>query len=425
METIVSESIASSKSSQNLFTAILDVHVKYPLACGSNSCLIGLDDKLLSCLLSLMRDENVALPALPDREWDKLVQTLRSHQILPLVYSKIMSVPSSQQLPDETISLLKQEYFKSKISSIFVEQQLKEILDQFKKEGIRLIVMKGPALARSVYHDPALRPGSDIDILVHPDQVLKARKAMESIGYVCDKKYFDISKKFNNEEVYLHTSRKHYKIVEVHWNLYVSCSVEISQFFDRAIQINYKDISFETLNPVDALLYNALHMIMHHDKDVRLIWIYDTTLLARSLQYPSDWQMLQENSVLYGATRSIQVTLEMARLWTGLVLPPGFDDLTSWPQPEKTEQAALDHIYLSHSDIMFDKIHFMWYCSKNRREKISLLKYLLFPPAEMIYNEFPGSPRWMLPVNFVRRWGRIAYKLIIHKKEARVDKRFE
>lgn len=423
METRASESIGSLKTSRALLAAIRDIHSRYPLCCGPDTCLLDLDGELLSYLLSLTRGETPVLPQLTDAEWEKMVRSLGSHRTLPLVYSKVRYLAPAQQPPEAIVSLLKQEYYRSKISTLLGEEQLKEIVDQFNKDGVSLIVLKGPALARSVYSDPALRSGSDIDILVQPDQVHKARKAMESIGYICNEKYFDVSKKFNNEEVYIHPSKKHYKIVEIHWNLYVSCDVDIGQFFDHAIQVNYRDLSFEILNPIDALLYNGLHMIMHHDSDVRLIWIYDTALLARSLQYPVDWQMLQKKSALYGATRSIQVTLSMAMLWTGLELPPGFDDLSKWPQPEKAEQAALDQIYLSHSDVMFEKIRFMWHCSKTPQEKISLFRYLLFPPAEMIRNEFPTSSHWMLPVNFVRRWCKIAGKLIIHRDDARVDRK--
>lgn len=421
METRALESIAGLKSGHALLAAIKDVHSRYPLSRGPNICLSDLNDELLSYLLSLTRGETPVLPNLSDTEWKKMVQSLEPHRISPLIYSKIMSLQPAQQPPEEIVSQLKQEYYRSKISTVLSEEQLKEIVDQFKKDEIRLIVLKGSALARSIYSDPALRQGCDIDILVHPQEVQKARKSLESIGYICKEKCYEISKKLYNEEVFINPSRKHYKMVEVHWNLYTSCDVDIGQFFDRSVPIEARDCSFEILNPVDALLYNGLHMVMHHDSDVRLTWIFDADLLARSLQSPEDWQRLQNNSVLYGATRSIQVSLEMAKLWTGLELPPTYEDLSRWPQPGKAEQAALDHMYLSRSELMLDNIRFTWYCSTKLHEKVLLIIYLIFPPAEMIRNEFPGAPGWMLPVNYIRRWLKITSKLIIYKGSARVD----
>jgi len=45
---------------------------------------------------------------------------------------------------------------------------------RFSKKGIDLIVLKGPALARTYYPDPVTRSSDDIDLLVKPDDLLKA-----------------------------------------------------------------------------------------------------------------------------------------------------------------------------------------------------------------------------------------------------------
>jgi hypothetical protein len=47
---------------------------------------------------------------------------------------------------------------------------------------IRTVLLKGPATAR-LYHDPALRPAGDVDLLVEPSQVGAAGQVLESLGF--------------------------------------------------------------------------------------------------------------------------------------------------------------------------------------------------------------------------------------------------
>ncbi|MER3458636.1 MAG: hypothetical protein C4309_08450, partial [Chloroflexota bacterium] len=49
--------------------------------------------------------------------------------------------------------------------------------------SIPAIVLKGPALALTIYPDPALRVIGDLDLLVRREQVEQAMAALHSLGY--------------------------------------------------------------------------------------------------------------------------------------------------------------------------------------------------------------------------------------------------
>jgi hypothetical protein len=51
------------------------------------------------------------------------------------------------------------------------------------ERDIPIIVLKGAALAYTVYDTPALRPIGDIDILVRPDDAAAAREILDRIGW--------------------------------------------------------------------------------------------------------------------------------------------------------------------------------------------------------------------------------------------------
>jgi len=85
-----------------------------------------------------------------------------------------------------------------------MERQLREIIEGFQEEGVRVLVLRGPALAFSLYPDPAMRPSCDLDLLVLPEQVVQARGILEDLGYKCLAKRFETARDFFREECFVH-----------------------------------------------------------------------------------------------------------------------------------------------------------------------------------------------------------------------------
>ncbi len=57
------------------------------------------------------------------------------------------------------------------------------LAESFREEGIRLLLLKGPYLAHTLYGDPMYRPYADLDILVAPGDVEKASGILVRHGY--------------------------------------------------------------------------------------------------------------------------------------------------------------------------------------------------------------------------------------------------
>src|SRR6185503_4285201 len=60
---------------------------------------------------------------------------------------------------------------------------LGQILDAFDIAGISVLVLKGAALAHLVYPAPGLRPMSDVDLLVHPEQAALSQSVLADLGF--------------------------------------------------------------------------------------------------------------------------------------------------------------------------------------------------------------------------------------------------
>ena len=60
---------------------------------------------------------------------------------------------------------------------------MSDVLDALARSRVRLLVLKGLALAHLAYPDPRLRPMRDVDLLVHPDDIHRAQGILLGGGF--------------------------------------------------------------------------------------------------------------------------------------------------------------------------------------------------------------------------------------------------
>jgi hypothetical protein len=419
-------------SSENTSTAlalneaIQEVHPDLNLCGKEDKSLLDRSDELLAYICSVLKDESPTAPDATTEQWAELLEVLRSSWAIPLIYRKIGSLPSRCRPPEPITDEMRQAFLFGRVRSLHMEGQLREIIKAFKEEGVRVLVLRGPALAWSLYPDPAMRPSCDLDLLVLPEQVVQARGILEDLGYKClaNKclaKRFETSRDFFREECFIHHENPGNKFPVdlhwVHWELHPffkgSKEVDILDLFQRAWKVETPTLAFETLHPVDYLIHSAIHLVMIHRNEMRLSWIYDTALLAQHLQVVDDWEALQERCVAWRARLPLEHCLKMAQVWAGLELPEGFDDFSTWPRPTEDESAVWE-----------DTMRHHWVTILLKRslsnpslllKRIPSLLRLLFPHPDIVRFCYPTSSNWLLPLSYVRRWLRWIDDLVIKR----------
>jgi hypothetical protein len=260
-----------------------------------------------------------------------------------------------------------------------------------------------------VYQYPGLRqPGTDIDLLVKREEFLRAREALLSQGYELQAYRFELLKDFQYEEVFYHPQRGKGKwVIEIHWDLHVGCGSArretVDHLFDRAVEVNTPSMSFRTLNPVDALISGALHMVFSHPYETQLRWVIDTACLAKSLSVPHDWNQLKERCGRWGGRIAVEYALRLAQNWTGLSLPQGFNDFSTWPQADPGERISIDKAIRKKDrpDAML-KLYLETEASLLRR--LGLILRLVFPPPGYIRKVHPPRRNCLMPLSYVAYW---------------------
>ena len=371
---------------------------------------------MVSYLLSVLKGLPVSPPKASQEQWPQFFSVLVPHWILPLLYWQIRSLPEECHPPKNVMDQMRQVFLLNSVRAFHLETQIREALTAFEKEAVRILVLKGPALGRSVYPDPATREGSDLDLLVLPGQMIRARRILENLGYLCQDRRFEVSRDFYCEEKFVPPGNAGGKrLIELHWDLHRFSGIRreagIEELFTNAVRISHSALAFEALHPVDALIHRSLNNAFIHDQDMRLSWIYDVVLLARSLRVPEDWEVLQQRSVDWRARLALEHSLTLARIWGGLELPPAYADFSTWPRPTKTEidgwyKATRRHERLSE----YLSLHMSH--ASGRLEKLRFFIHLLFPSPDYMRVKYPPSKDGLLFLSYVRRWRRWLSRLL-------------
>jgi hypothetical protein len=386
-----------------------------------DAALVDISEELVNYILSILRDDAPEAPEATLIEWSELLAILKIHWAIPLLYSKVVSLPPECRPPQTITDKMRQDFLVSCVGSLCMERQLQEIIEAFRLQNIQVLVLRGPALAFSLYPDAAMRPSSDLDLLVIPEQVVQARQTLESLGYTCLAKRFEVARDFFREECFVHQGIHRNKFPVdlhwVHWELHPFFKgdeeVDIEDLFQRGWKVETPTLAFETLHPVDHLIHSAIHLVMIHKNEIRLSWIYDTALLAQHLRVPEDWKTLQERSVAWGARMPLEQCLKMAQAWTGFQIPKGSDDFSAWPRPTEDE-----------CTVWADTQRYHWVTVLLKRslanpslllKRVPSLLRLLFPHPDMVRFCYPTSSKWLLPLSYARRWLRWINELLVKR----------
>ena len=119
-----------------------------------------------------------------DVEWEALTHEAVISRLAPLLYYSLKKFPR-EDVPDASLEHLRTVYYATAARNMQMHQQLKRVTDALDEIGIHYILLKGAALIQDVYEgNMALRPMSDIDILIDPKMFPSVRKKLLEFSHL-------------------------------------------------------------------------------------------------------------------------------------------------------------------------------------------------------------------------------------------------
>lgn len=239
-------------------------------------------------LLSLVR---AALDAPPDvardpedpskADWKRLLDSAHRHRLSGLAFEGSRRVDFGEQLPVEARDRLSAAYQATLARNAVLLHHAERLAAAAFLNGYPVALLKGAAFATRLYAHIALRPMTDIDILVRADDLPRLIDLANKLGYQrIERTDHAVSLKHRETETYL----------ELHTSL-TSCpryiGVDTESLLQRSEKASLGNVPLRTLSPEDHLLHLCLHASFQHGLRQPAINACDAFLLAQSPRF--DW----------------------------------------------------------------------------------------------------------------------------------------
>lgn len=199
---------------------------------------------------------------------------------------------------------------------ILVEQVIGEAVQALQRAGIRFLLIKGACFRTSLYPQPWLRQMTDIDILVHKDDVGKAVARLCADGFQRYRSYPErpISMRFSSEKQFHHGSGL---LLELHSALTpepVGLNIDWNSIFVRAIKA--------PCGPAPAWEDHLLLLAIHQARTGMTAGVRPYLDMAAIAEKQGvDWDAAAFRAKEWGCSAALFFALEAARGVFGLQVP--------------------------------------------------------------------------------------------------------
>ena len=220
------------------------------------------------------------------------------HGVTPLLHEQL----HGGTWPQDILQALRDRAVQQAMWELRHQQLLAQTLAVLDDIGVRPVLIKGTAMAYSLYANPVMRTRADTDLIIPREAKGRTHDALVSLGYERnpgvsgDFVSYQSSYTRQTPDGGAHTLDLHWKInnSEVLSRLFT-----YDELFDDARPLPQLCAHALGASPVHALLLACMHRSthkqnpyyvngeQHHDAN-RLIWLYDIHLLACELNSP-DW----------------------------------------------------------------------------------------------------------------------------------------
>lgn len=198
-----------------------------------------------------------------------------SRRLLPHAYVSLRS------LAPEGLHELRQAHSRALLDFRLLCDRNLPLLRAWREAGVELVLLKGAALALS----GLVRPMSDIDVLVRPDDFAQAIRIAGRVGYRPD--FAGRAEPGFSHALALSKDRRHE--VDLHWTLLFDARwLGLDEnLWKRCRQVDFAGLRVQVLAPEDLLLQVCVHAFLAGDHHA---WLLDAEHLLS--QHLIDWEIL-------------------------------------------------------------------------------------------------------------------------------------
>jgi len=354
-------------------------------------------------------------------DWDCFIKKARENGISAVVYSKLNKIKKDcPHIPSLVFEELKKIYYMNATKNSLIFEELGKVLDTFRKSGIQVIVLKGAALAEKIYGNLALRPMTDVDLLVKKEDLFCLDDQMKILGY----RPSDISiDDIDFSSTYLTTLdyrslSPNSTSFHVHWHFVNSTIPNESYINNIKIEDIWRDAEKTKIADAETLVMAPHHLLIHLSEHAlrithslsKLSLLCDINESVNSYQERLDWDRLIKDSLKFDLSQMVYISLYFASEFLGTKIP---EYVLLKLRPERLSLGEKIFMNSISNNKRFPGLSYLVHLSINNGlyKKMKFLGKTLFPPAQFMAqrNYIPQSK--LSYIHYIRRINEVFSRL--------------
>lgn len=320
-------------------------------------------------------------------------------------------------LPKDALNLLRNAYYSNLAKNVQFQEKAKQVISILKEAEIEVVLLKGIAMVSYYYDDIALRPMSDIDLLIKEADIERAEEVLLKNGLVNTNKQRKFIKnlrlghnlplEFNNT------------LIELHWRVLNSANiyqVSIDEFWNRAKLIDFAGIGVKIFSAENQIQHIAVHINSHLSKShVRINWWYDALLIIEKDRI--DWKYLESCSIKFNIILPVQELLWVLKEQFGTNIPDWFFETMTIEH--KNNSLQIFELLINGKSHLIKKSSHLSYLKKigaikGKRNKLRYLLSEAFPPKDHIIQNNPHLRNKPMPYIYIANFYLLTRKVLIN-----------
>jgi hypothetical protein len=371
------------------------------------------------------------LLGLSSADWDRILALASEHKVMPLLHHRLKALGADHGIPPHVVQRLREAYWDSAGTNIRLYHRLAKVLAALQGGGILVIALKGAHLAPIVYGNVALRPMTDVDLLIGRRDLVRAGERLLEMGYAASIPSWREAADAASQHLPPFT-KPGAPWIELHQTIVDPIGpqrqvfapfqeIDVDGLWERARPSTMPDLQALTLSPEDLLLHLCLHIAFQDRFRVGLKALYDIALTLQHYQTDMDWEQLKLRAQAWKADRCVYLTLRLARELLGAAVPgelleaPAFDGFdprfVTWAKEQVLGERSVGLPNMRNLALLE---------GASVLRKVSIALKTAFPAPEVMAALYPVSPHskrvyLYYAVRFrdlLRKYGRTAWRMM-------------
>ena len=350
-------------------------------------------------------DKKEKLLDLMNHEVDQglLVDMAIREGVAGLVYKNLKKAGVLSYLGHQQIQHLQSAYYLTVRFNLNLIYDLKEVLRQFNRKNLKVVLLQGMSLLQQIYQDIGLRPLTDIDLWVLPETRDAAEAALTQLG-------------FQQDRLYPHTFTKDSTRIDINSHIFWADRIKSRRMLlnehQKEFYLNCRASDFEgetayCLSETDQVLYLCLHVIKHYAE--RLIWLVDLKNLIQD--WPATrWAVFVKRCNTLGHEKIVSNVLFLLTHLFSIQPPDVARSLIADPHISGLKRMALEKRLAGSALPVWSPILFFT-SGKGFRKSAAFVFESLFPRPEILRQVFVCASNLKVWQLYLRR-GRQLFGLI-------------